>query len=210
MNYLNEFLIVAGVHFLAVMSPGPDFVLTVRNALVYSRRSGLFTALGLSLGMVVHIAYCLLGIGLLISKSIVLFSVIKLFGAGYLIFLGVKSLRSKSSIANIDASRSVNEDMSKFIVIKQGFLTNVLNPKVTLFLLALFTQVISPETPRFVQALYGLEMIGMTMLWFGFVAFVISVGAVRAKFQRVQKFAEKTIGVVLIVLGVKVALSNQK
>ena len=209
MNYLNEFLIVAGIHFLALMSPGPDFVLTVRNALVYSRRAGILSALGLSLGMVVHITYCLLGIGLLISKSIVLFSTIKLFGAGYLIFLGWKSLRSKSGMVNIEASQSQNQDLSKPVAIKQGFLTNVLNPKVTLFLLALFTQVISPETPSAVQALYGLEMIGMTFVWFGFVAMVISHEKVKAKFSRVENYAEKVIGVALIALGIKVALSSK-
>lgn len=210
MNYLNEFLIVASVHLLAAMSPGPDFVLIVRNALLYSRRAGLFSALGLSLGMIVHITYCLLGIGLLIAKSIVLFSTIKLFGAGYLIFLGWKSLRSKSAMVDIEVSPSKNQDLSKFTAIKQGFLTNVLNPKVTLFLLALFTQVISPETPRFIQALYGVEMIAMTFVWFGFVAMAISHEKVKAKFARVQKYAEKAIGGVLIALGIKVALSSNK
>src|SRR3989344_914725 len=209
MNYLNEFLIVAGIHFLALMSPGPDFVLTVRNALVYSRRAGILSALGLSLGMILHITYCLLGIGLLISKSIVLFSTIKLFGAGYLIFLGWKSLRSKSGMVNIDSSLPKNRDLPGFAAIKQGFLTNVLNPKVTLFLLALFTQVISPETPTLIQALYGLEMIGMTFVWFGFVAVVISHEKIKAKFAHAQKYAEKAIGGALIALGIKVALSSK-
>jgi len=210
MNFYQEFLIVASVHLLALISPGPDFVLTVKNALVYSRRSGLLTALGLSLGMIVHIAYSLLGIALVISKSIVLFSTIKLFGAGYLIFLGWKSLCSKSGMVNIDASQPQNQNISKLAAIKEGFLTNVLNPKVTLFLLALFTQVISPETPSLIQAVYGLEMIGMTFVWFGFVAVVISHEKIKSKFMRVQKHAEKAIGGALIALGLKVAFSSNK
>ena len=94
-NYLPEFFAIALLHLLAVMSPGPDFVLMSKNSLVYSRKTGVATSLGLALGIVVHIIYSLVGIGLIISKSIILFSTIKILGAGYLIYIGLKSLKSK-------------------------------------------------------------------------------------------------------------------
>src|SRR5438094_7329342 len=94
-NYLPEFLTIASLHLLAVMSPGPDFVLISKNSLVYSRKSGVYSALGLALGILVHITYSLIGIAYIISRSIVIFSTIKLLGAGYLIYIGYKSLWAK-------------------------------------------------------------------------------------------------------------------
>src|SRR3990167_6853963 len=101
MEYLPIILTVALIHFLAVISPGPDFIMILRNSLIYSRKKGMFSAVGLGLGIMVHIIYSLVGIGLLISQSIVLFNIIKFLGAGYLIYIGVKSLLSKSSHLNL-------------------------------------------------------------------------------------------------------------
>ena len=77
MEYLSIFLTVALAHLLAVISPGPDFVMITRNSLIYSRRTGVYSALGLGLGILVHVFYSLVGIGFIISKSIILFSIIK-------------------------------------------------------------------------------------------------------------------------------------
>jgi threonine/homoserine/homoserine lactone efflux protein len=101
MHYLPQFLTIASIHLLAVMSPGPDFIMITRNTLVYSRKTGMYSAIGLGLGIGVHVLYCLMGIGLLISKSIVLFNSIKLIGAAYLFYIGYKSIRSKGTHLNI-------------------------------------------------------------------------------------------------------------
>src|SRR5438105_1483157 len=97
MHYLPLILTIAGIHLLAVMSPGPDFIMTSRNSLRYSRRTGIYTSLGLSLGTAVHITYALVGLGLLIAQSAALFNAIKLIGAAYLLFIGYKALRAKPS-----------------------------------------------------------------------------------------------------------------
>lgn len=93
--FLTQFLTVAVVHLFAVMSPGPDFAVVTKNSLLHSRKTGIYTSLGIALGISVHIAYSLLGIGLVISKSAVLFSIIKYLGAGYLVYIGYLSLRAK-------------------------------------------------------------------------------------------------------------------
>src|SRR5438874_2029674 len=93
--FLSQFLTVAVIHLLAVMSPGPDFAMVTRNSLLYSRKSGIYTSLGMSLGIMVHVTYCLLGIALIVSRSIVIFSIIKYVGAAYLMYIGYKSLRAK-------------------------------------------------------------------------------------------------------------------
>jgi RhtB (resistance to homoserine/threonine) family protein len=208
MNYLPEFLVIASLHLLAVMSPGPDFVLISKNSLVYSRRTGICTALGLALGIAVHVTYSLLGIALIISKSIVIFSTIKYLGAGYLIYIGIKSLGAKPSQVNSDVT-SQKEEMGKWAAIKTGFLTNVLNPKATLFFLAVFTQVIHTTTPTFVKVLYGIEMSAMTFVWFSFVAAILSHSKIKEKFTKIQHHVERGMGAVLIGLGLKVALSRK-
>lgn len=209
MTFLPEFLTVAIIHLLAVMIPGPDFVMISRNSLVYSRKVGVYSAIGLGLGILVHVTYSLVGIGLIISKSILLFSLLKFVGAGYLVYIGYKCLRAKPHKEQAIEGEKKN-DIGNFAAIRMGFLTNVLNPKATLFFFALFTQVINPHTPKIVQVVYGLEMSLMTFAWFALVAALLSHNTVKARLASVQYKLERTFGIILIALGVKVALSSSK
>lgn len=209
---MREFLLVAGIHLLAVMSPGPDFAMVLRNSVLYSRRVGVWAALGLACGIMLHITYSLLGVGLIISQSIVLFNSIKLLGAAYLIYVGFKSLISKRDNSKEEVvSKKVSEkNISDLQAIEMGFLTNALNPKATLFFLALFTQVISPTTPIAVKMLYGAEMTVATFAWFTFVALILTHRHINKVFVKVRFQLEKVFGVVLIALGIKVALGAHK
>jgi RhtB (resistance to homoserine/threonine) family protein len=209
MEYLSIILTVAFIHLLGAMSPGPDFVMITRNSLVYSRRTGIYSAIGLGFGVLLHVFYSIIGIGLIISQSIVLFTIIKYIGAAYLVYLGYKSLTSKSSKLSLTTEEQ-KKDLSKWQAIRIGFLTNIFNPKVTLFFFSLFTLVISPQTPLGIKIFMGLEMMIVTSLWFAFVAYIVSHNFVKSRFEKVQHFAEKFIGVVLILLGLKVALSTTK
>lgn len=209
MQYLPIFLTVALAHLLAVISPGPDFIMITRNSLIYSRRTGIYSAIGLGLGILVHVTYSLVGIGLIISKSIVLFNIIKFIGAGYLIYIGYKSLTSKSSKTYVIVG-SQRKDLSRLAAIRIGFITNVTNPKATLFFLSLFTLVINPDTPLFLKVIMGTEMSIVTFLWFTFVAYLTSHHIVKSRIGGIQHFAEKFIGVLLIALGIKVAFSTSK
>ena len=209
-DFLPQLLTVAIIHLLAVMSPGPDFVIVTKNSLSYSRKIGTYTALGVALGIIVHVTYSLFGIGFLISKSIILFTIIKLLGAFYLIWIGVKALRSKPSKIENDLTPIKKEkDMTSLGAIKNGFLVNVLNPKATLFFLALFTQVISPATPKAIQLIYGIEMTIATFVWFSVVAYFFSHSKLKVKIQKIAHHIDKITGLALIALGIKVALSSK-
>lgn len=208
--FLTQFLTVALVHFLAVVSPGPDFAMVTRNSIIYSRRTGIYTAIGIAVGIMVHVAYSLFGIGFIIAKSIVLFNVIKFIGAGYLIYIGYKSLRSKPVSQNETQVVAAKEDISTWSSFKVGFLTNALNPKATLFFLALFTQIIDPATPKLVQFFFGVEMMVITFVWFALVSLFFSNSLIRSRVGKVQHYVERATGAVLIALGIKVALSSQK
>jgi RhtB (resistance to homoserine/threonine) family protein len=206
----QELLLIAGIHQLAVMSPGPDFAMVMRNSLVYSRRTGVLAAVGLALGVMVHITYSLLGIGLIISRSIVLFNVIKWVGALYLIFIGIKSLFAKPATEKTEFKAEAKKDLTTAQAIRMGLLTNILNPKATLYFLALFTTVINPKTAVGFKMVYGLEMIIATFIWFSFVAIVLSHEKINRPFARIKHRVEQTFGGILIALGIKVALGGHK
>ena len=209
--FITQLLTVGIVHLLAVMSPGPDFAIVTRNSLVYSRKTAIYTSLGISLGISIHVAYSLLGIGFVISKSILLFNIIKYAGAAYLLYIGYKSLRAKPVCETSEQSSMENtKNISTGSAIWTGFLTNVLNPKATLFFLALFTQVINPLTPKYIQLLYGFEMMGITFVWFSIVSILFSNSLIKAKVNKFQHHIERVTGAVLLGLGIKVALTSHK
>ncbi|MEQ0721868.1 LysE family translocator [Stutzerimonas stutzeri] len=206
--YWMEFMTVALVHLLAVASPGPDFAVVVRESVAQGRRAGSWTALGVGCGIFVHVAYSLLGIGLIVSQSIVLFNLVKWLAAAYLVYLGWRALRARPM--NLEAIDGTNAPVARsawraFVI---GFVTNGLNPKATLFFLSLFTVVISPDTPLLVQAGYGLYLAGATALWFLLVAWLFSRGRVRAGFARMGHWFDRLTGAVLIGLGARLALSE--
>lgn len=207
--FLTQFLTVAALHILAVMSPGPDFAMVTRNSLIYSRKIGIYTTLGIALGIMVHVAYSLLGIGFIISQSIILFNVIKWVGVLYLVYIGYKSLRAKPQVQN-EIEISKEREISIWSSVKQGFLTNALNPKATLFFLALFTQVIDPATPKVIQFLFGIEMMVITFVWFSLLSLMFSNSLVKNRIIKVQHYVERVTGAVLIALGIKVALASHK
>ena len=206
MEYLPLIGTVTLLNLLAAVSPGPDFVMTVRNSLCYSRRSGIFTSLGISLGLVVHLFYCAAGIAYLISTSTILFSLIKILGAGYLIYMGIGSFLAKGS--KLEAmEEATGPDLSRLQAFKMGFLTNVLNPKATLFFLSLFTLVIGNSTPLYIILTISFIIIVTAFVWFTIVSAFFTQKNVQRGFLKYEKSINRVLGGFLIFLGVKVALT---
>ena len=189
------------IHLVALVSPGPDFVVACRNSLLYSRTIGIYTAVGFGLGICVHISYAVFGLSWLIANNELIFTVIQYLGAFYLMLIGIQSLRSfQSQIGQEPATASSR--ISPFRAVRIGFITNVLNPKATLFFLSLFSTMLNPTVGELTLVVIALLLVVTTILWFSLVALLIS----HPRFTSALKSYEKTIhqffGVLLIAIGV--------
>jgi RhtB (resistance to homoserine/threonine) family protein len=200
---MTELIAVLTISLLAIVSPGPDFAMVTRNSLVLSRRAGVMTALGIGLGVLVHVGYTLVGVGLLIQQSLFLFNAIKLVGAAYLIYLGMKMLRAKPSDPLADP---FIRPLSDGAALRTGFLTNTLNPKTTVFIVSLFLQVVQPDTPLTVQIAYGVFIAVAHMAWFSLVALCFSAGAVRDRLLGVRHRIDRAFGGLLVGFGILLAV----
>lgn len=207
MSFLSAWITVFVISLVAVITPGPDFALTLRNSLAYSRRAGVYTAVGVGAGNLVHATYSLIGIGAVISKSILLFNILKWVGAAYLIYIGFKSLTSRR-IASTTEKIGPQRDIKQWSAFRIGLLGNLLNPKATLFFLALFTQIVQPTTPILMQAIYGMTVAAVALLWFVLVAVIISQQTLKRHILSFSHRLERLTGAALIVLGLRLAVAE--
>ncbi len=199
MAYLSLFALIFGVHLLAVMSPGPDFVMVLKNALQYNRKTAIYTSLGISMGIGIHILYSVAGIAYLLQKNQNIFQIVKILGALYIIHMGIKTLRSKQQ--PIDFKSNAGKHLNKSEAIKIGFITNVLNPKASLFFLSIFSLLIPPNVPAWVLLGISIMLICVTFLWFALVSVVFTNPVIEKRYERYEPYILKTFGLVLIGLG---------
>ena len=206
-DYWVEFGKVALAHLLAVASPGPDFAIVLKQSLGHGRRVAIWTSIGIGAGILLHVTYCLLGIALVLKGSPTAFNVLKYVGAAYLAWIGIQALRSRPRAegAALPAARTTPRPHGAFMT---GFLTNAVgNPKATLFFLALFTTVISPATPRRIQAFYGLWMAVATAGWFSFVSVAFTHASVRQRFLRHGHWIDRGLGIVFLAFAVSLLIA---
>lgn len=210
-DYWLEFSTVAVAHLLAVASPGPDFALVLRQSLRHGRRTALWTSVGVGTAILLHVTYSLLGLGLLIRSSELWFNGVKWAGAIYIAWLGMQSLRAKprsdAATGEEPGSTPLPEEHGAFAM---GFLTNALNPKATLFLISLFVLIISPDTPKIIQAGYGLWMAVATAGWFSLVSVVFTQPNVRRKFLRHGHWIDRALGVVFLGFAASLVFATVK
>jgi threonine/homoserine/homoserine lactone efflux protein len=193
---MNEFIAVAMITILAVISPGADFAIVTRNSYLHGRKIGLFTAFGIALGVLVHVTYTLVALTFVVSYTPVLIHFIKYLGAGYLIYLAYKTF-TQTPISDISKATKI----TSYAAFKNGFLTNALNPKTMLFVLSTFTQITSSKTSLFILLNYGLFMSFAHFFWFSIVAVFFSNPSLRDKMLQHQVRINQIIGIILFVLA---------
>ena len=207
---LTQFLTIGFLMLFSAMLPGPDFALVAKNTLLHSRRAGLLTSLGIGTAILVHITYCALGLAIIISESLLLFTIIKYIGAAYLIYLGIGSLLTKQTAHITAANTQIQKlDLSILTAFRQGFLCNLFNPKATLFFLALFTVIIKPDTPLMWELIYVIEMFVIITVWFCSLTFILSHPRVTQLLNKFEKYISKIVGIFLIGFGVALVFVNK-
>jgi RhtB (resistance to homoserine/threonine) family protein len=207
-DYWLEFSKVALAHLLAVASPGPDFAIVLKQSLTHGRRTAIWTSIGVGVAILLHVTYSLLGLGLLIRSSVLWFNIVKYAGAAYIAWLGVQSVRAKPRTAAEIAGSATAATPTPHGAFATGFLTNALNPKVTLFFLSLFVLIVSPSTPKLIQAGYGLWLSLATMAWFSLVSVVFTREDVRSRFLRYGHWIDRALGVVFLIFALSLALAS--
>ena len=199
---LNQFLAVALAHLLAVISPGPDFILITRQSFLYGRKTSIYTALGIASGILIHVTYCIIGLNFLLNNDNVVFY-LKLLSSLYLTYLGIVSIFSKNftPINNIDENAKISK-ISPIVAYRDGFITNVLNIKATFFFMSLYLYI---NTDVFtIRLLYGLWMSIITGLWFILLSVVLTNSIIKENTYNYQFYINKLMGIVLLYIAIKI------
>ena len=194
-----------GVAALLTIMPGADMALVTKNVLAVGRGRAMLTIVGICTGCLIHATASALGLSAILATSATAFNVVKTLGAGYLIWIGIQSIRESRQVMAAGQS-SEDARRAKFGPFLQGFLTNILNPKVAVFYLTFLPQFISPGEPVFRRSLFLASIhIAMGFVWLtAYAWFIDRVGAVLTR-PRVKMWLERVTGGLLIALGARLA-----
>jgi RhtB (resistance to homoserine/threonine) family protein len=202
--------VLAGL--LLNLTPGPDVLYIVTNALRSGARAGVVAGLGITAGCFVHVFAAAVGVGALLAASATAFTMLKWLGAAYLLWVGVRLLlvRAASPSADLQALARMQPPSSLAAVFRGGFLTNVLNPKVAIFFLAFVPQFIAPDTEQKALAfvllgtLFNVNSVAVNSGWALAAAWMARHGAV----QRGMHWLDRVAGAMFVAFGLKLALSE--
>jgi RhtB (resistance to homoserine/threonine) family protein len=204
-----------GVALVLTITPGADTMLVLRSVLARGQRAGLLATLGICSGLLIHAMFSALGLSLILVQSATSFEVIKLAGAAYLIFLGSQSLwqglgKRPDATSEPAQAKMATPKKSTRQALLEGLLSNVLNPKVSVFYLAFLPQFIRPGDPVLAKTvlLAGLHL-GMGIIWLGLVTILAAQMRSWLVRPQVQRKIEALAGAVLILFGARLALERR-
>jgi threonine/homoserine/homoserine lactone efflux protein len=208
MDALPTLLTVVSMHVAAVMSPGPNFLLSVKHGASHSRPIALLTTAGIATGTFLHVTLGLLGLSVVVRRSVGLYLALKYAAAGYLFYLGVTALRSamRREIPSFtgDATRRQNGQLSARRAYVMGLLTNATNPKAFVYFLALFTSVVLPDTPLPVRATLVFVLPLVSWLWYSCVAMSFSTAVTHRLYARIGPWVDVGFGASMIAVGLMI------
>lgn len=207
MTYAPQLFALAGVFLLACVSPGPDFIAVTSNALV-SRSRGLGVAVGTAIACSIWAALAMFGLGLLLTQIAWLYEAIRLIGAAYLIYLGVKMLlgarRPYGALQDAAATIEANSRSP----VRIGFTVGITNPKTAAFFGSLFVTILPADVPALVQVTAIGIVAAVAFGWFGLLAFMFSTPRVRSAYATLRRPIDALMGVILVGLGLRLATTR--
>ena len=188
------------------MSPGPDMLLIIRNTLGQrGKQAAVFTILGIALGLSVHISLSIAGLAIVLTQSDLLYNIVRYLGAAYLAYLGFKALFNRSSFEISEESGTVFQKPGGE-AFREGLFTNLLNPKVTIYILSLFTQLIDLSSPLWQKLTYGSVLVLECVVVWLFFSSIVGLPIVRNKTQKWALWIDRLFGLILIGIALSVVL----
>ena len=204
---IHDFTLFLAAGILLNLTPGPDTVYILGRSIAHGRRAGVASALGICVGSIFHTGAAALGLSAFLATSAWAFTAVKFAGAGYLIFLGVRTLVQRRENAPVSAEFKANAASAAF---RQGILTNILNPKVALFFLAFLPQFIDAATPSKLAAflVLGLTFVITGTIWCLILAWFASSLSTRLRGN--ATILNRAVGSLFILLGLRLAVAVRR
>jgi threonine/homoserine/homoserine lactone efflux protein len=204
LEYLGTLLTITGVIVASVVSPGPNFVLVTSTSASVSRRAGLITGLGVATASCLWAALAVTGVGLLLKHAEWVHTAIRIAGAAYLIWLGIKMIAgARKPLVPMETSSAVG-----YAAARKGFVVNMTNPKSMAFYGSIFAVMVPAHAPTWVYATIVVITAVVASTWYTGLALLFSHGAVRRLFARGKVFFETTLGIFLVALGGRLLTSR--
>ncbi|MBD1576041.1 LysE family translocator [Vibrio sp. S11_S32] len=206
MNEVSILITLATVHFIALMSPGPDFALIVQNTSHHGRKTGLTIAAGLSAGILVHSILSITGISYLVQQHPTLFSVVQILGGSYLLYLGFGALKGLYQAKKHPAGASASNKASRVLsnqkqAFSKGFMTNILNPKALVFFISLMSSLVPASMSVGGKASAVFILWFLALFWFSLLAWLLSTKRLQRKLEASAHYIDGICGVVFTLIG---------
>ncbi len=188
---MTEFLLIASIHLVAVISPGPDFAVVLRQSLSSTRKSSIYTALGIATSEFIHCLYSIFGMELIMKYQENVFLVLKPIAILYLFYLGISSFFTNRPSEKLTQSSSKNFSL--------GFMTNLLNFQASTFTVTLFFAIVNINTPLSILIFYAIFIAVSTFVWFSFLSLLLTSKGFLYKFNNFIPWIYKITGIVFII-----------
>jgi RhtB (resistance to homoserine/threonine) family protein len=201
-----------GVAAIVIVVPGPDTAVVTKNVLIHGRRAAIGTSLGVSAGLSVWTLAAAVGVASVVRASAVAFTVLKLIGALYLVWLGLQALRAarQAAVGEQASPAAIRPTMGALGGFRQGFLSNLANPKIAVFFTSLLPQFVDPGRPVLLPFLaLGAVFVLMTMLWLSAYCLIAARAAENLRRPRVRAALDRVTGIVLIAIGLRLATEHR-
>jgi threonine/homoserine/homoserine lactone efflux protein len=206
---LHSYLLFAGASVVLAIVPGPDMIYMLGRCVAQGRKAGLMAAIGFNLGGYAHLTAAVLGLSVVIATSVVAFTAVKWLGAGYLVYLGITTLRGRNRRINLNTHKAASAAAKT--ILWQVFLSDVLNPKVALFFISLLPQFVDPKGPH---PTLQILLLGVTINVIALACNVMVVtlsASITASLRRntsVSAWLQKALGATFLALGIRLAVEK--
>ena len=189
------------IHFLAVISPGPDFIIVTSQSINYGRLNAIKTSIGISFGILIHIILSIFGVNYIFVNNTIFYDLVKYICFIYLFYFSLSLIFSKKKHNNILHNNNKSIYKNPFLI---GFLTNLLNPKALVFFISIFSIFVNQLTPFYIRVIYGMWMVFATCFWFCIISIFFTLDFSKNFLNKYSIIISKIMGIILLIISIKV------